>query len=274
MIPVKELIAVFQKMYQEHWPYKWGQHREGCVDCSGAFTYAFSLFGKSIPNGSNAIARRYTKGGMLPISMAQPGMAAFKAKSPGEEGYDLKAKYMQGGSQYTGDLTDYSHIGLVDYDTRYVLNAKGEKYGFCRDGLTAKNGWDFVAFLKDVDYGSSQEEERMAQAKVVLPAGSAGTTVNMRSAASTSNSTVIARVPVGTIVDVILDVGQWCRIEYNGRSGFMQSNYLEYIGQSDETNTLSEEQLEQIGNALNQLEECQKTIQKQIDAIWAVVGRG
>lgn len=272
MVKAADLIAVFQRMYRERWPYEWGQHREGCVDCSGAFTYAFSLFHMSVPNGSNAIARRYTVGGMLPISMAHPGMAAFKAKTPEEPGYDLPSKYRDGGKQYTGDLTDYYHIGLVDDDPHYVLNAKGTQYGFCRDELTAKNGWDFVACLQGVDYGSEQEEDHML-AKVVLPEGKSGTTVNMRKGASASNA-IIARVPVGTIVEMDQDMGQWCRIVYNGQPGYMQSNYLEYAGQGDETDLITAEQLAQIENALQRLEECRDIIQEQIDKIGAIVGRG
>ena len=138
MIPVKSLIELFQTMYREHWRYEWGQHREGCVDCSGAFVYAFEQFGRSLPNGSNAIARGYIVGKMLPVSQAKPGMAAFKAKDPGEEGYALPEKYRKG-----PDLRDYYHIGLVDEDPRYVLNAKGTNYGFCKDKLTEKKWLGF-----------------------------------------------------------------------------------------------------------------------------------
>ena len=124
-------------MYKERWSYIWGRAEKGCVDCSGAFVYAYKQLGHiSIAHGSNAIARRWIVGGMLPLSMAQPGMAAFKAKSPGEDGYDLPERYEQGGASYTGDLMDYYHIGLVDDDPRFVLNAKSSVAGFCRDKLT------------------------------------------------------------------------------------------------------------------------------------------
>ena len=115
------------------------------MDCSGAFVYAFRLLGnRSIAHGSNAIARKYVVE-MLPVSMAKPGMAAFKARVSGDEGYDLPERYRQNGVSYTGDLNDYYHIGLVDSDARYVLNAKGTNYGFSRDPLNGKHGWDYVA---------------------------------------------------------------------------------------------------------------------------------
>lgn len=271
MIHAAELVDIFDLMYREHWAYEWGAHEKGCVDCSGAFTYAFSLFGMTIPNGSNAIARRYTVGGMLPIIMARPGMAAFKVREPGEAKYDLPDKYKSGGPLYNGDIGDYYHIGLVDDDPRYVLNAKGKAYGFSRDLLAKSGGWDFVAYLKGVDYDSEAGTEM--EAKVVLPEGKSGTTVNMRKQASL-NSNVIARVPVGSTVLVGADMGQWCRISYNGQTGYMQSNYIEYAGQGDETGSLSGEETARIEQALRQLEQCKEIIQQQIDAIGAVVGRG
>lgn len=268
MITAADLIAVFQQMYREHWRYEWGKAEKGCVDCSGAFRYAFSLYGISYPNGSNAIARRYTVGGLLPISQAEPGMAAFKAKEPGEAGYDLPAKYRTGGSACNGDLRDYYHIGLIDTDADYVLNAKGTQYGFCRDKLKG-NGWDYVARLKDVDYGGQE----MELARVVLPTGASGSTVNMRRVPSRS-SDIIAKVPVGAEVQVAGDSGQWCQIEYNGRGGYMMSNYLEYLGQSGESDALTPVQVEEIDDALKRIESSVEDIQKAVEQIGSIVGRG
>lgn len=269
MISVNDLIAVFQQMYREKWRYEWGKAEKGCVDCSGAFRYAFSLYGISYPNGSNAIARRYTVGELLPISQAEPGMAAFKAKEPGESGYDLPTKYRTGGASCNGDLRDYYHIGLVDSDPAYVLNAKGTSYGFCRDKLTQKNGWDYVARLKDVDYGGQEVEI----AKVVLPTGATGSTVNMRRVPSRS-SDVIARVPVGAEVEVAGDSGQWCQVRYQDKTGYMMSNYLEYTGQTGESGAITPEQYDQIDKALAQIEAYAKAISEQVELIGSITGRG
>ena len=76
MVKAQDLISTFQKMYLEHWAYKWGAHKEGLVDCAGAFKYAFSLFGVGFASGSNTIARRYIVGELLPVSQAAPGTAA------------------------------------------------------------------------------------------------------------------------------------------------------------------------------------------------------
>ncbi len=270
MIPEADLIAIFQTMYKEHWSYIWGKAEKGCVDCSGAFVYAYRQFGKTIAHGSNTIARKYITGKLLPISEAKPGMAAFKARLPGETGYELPGKFKPGGASYNGDLNDYYHIGLVDNDPGWVLNAKGTKSGFCRDELTKKNGWDFAAYLKGVDYNNSAEkkgETVMQEAYVVLPSGASGSTVNLRKSASTS-AQLIARVPIRSKVEVEENQGQWSKIEYEGYSGWMMSEYLDFTGGTDGTEiTIRPEDAATIDRAL-------KEIEKQIDVIGAIIGRG
>lgn len=264
-VPVNDLIKVFQRMHKEHWDYDWSGDEEGLVGCAGAFAYAFRQFGISYPKGSNNIARNFIIGKMLPISAAKPGMAAFKVHLPGEEGYDLPDKYKIGGSAYNGDLKDYYHIGLIDTDPKYVLNAKGKDYGFCRDALTGKNGWDYVAELKYVDYEKKESGDRV-DAIVVLPSGATGSTVNMRKSPSKS-ADIVCKVPVGSDIDVISDQGQWCEIDYGGRVGYMMSNYIEYDGQSGETETLTAEDQARIDQAL-------KTIEEQVEIIGSITGRG
>ena len=102
-----------------------GHHVE---DCSGAFVRAYKSAGLSIYHGSNRIARVSVRQ-LLPPDQARPGMAAFKGSRPGEKGYDLPGEYRPGGQYYTGDLVDYYHIGLVDSDPQYVINAQSTQTG-------------------------------------------------------------------------------------------------------------------------------------------------
>ena len=260
-IPVDGLIQLFQLMHRERWTYTWGKAEQGNVDCSGAFVYAGRLWDVSYPHGSNAIARKCIIGQMLPISEARPGMAAFKARVPGEKDYALPDKYTRG-----ADLNDYYHIGLIDTDGKHVLNAKGTSYGFWRDELTRSNGWDCVAYLTDVDYGEAVPVEQVKMAKVVLPTGASGTSVNMRKDKDRA-SQVITRVPVGSEVRVINDAGEWCYIGYGDKIGWMMSNYLEYAGQDGESGAISEEDREAIEAALKQIEAATETI-------GSILGRG
>ena len=180
MIAGKALLADFQAMLRDRWGYipatageKWTQQMQDAstndmvkrygqqwvghrvADCSGAFVWAYRQHGQSIYHGSNRIARGYVAK-LLPVSEAKPGMAAFKARAPGEQLYDLPAQYRQGGKYYNGDLNDYYHIGLMDDDPRYVLNSQSTSRGFQRSKLA--DGWDAVACLKAVDYEEGGEE--------------------------------------------------------------------------------------------------------------------
>lgn len=224
MIPVQKLLSYFQRMNREHWSYEWGAAREGCVDCSGAFVWAYEREGANIYHGSNRIARVYVKE-LLPISEARPGMAAFKLREPGETNYALPQGYTPGGGQYNGDVNDYYHIGLVDEDTDYVLNAKSTAEGFKRSRIT--ENWDCVAYLNDVAYEGGEPVEDVIQIAVVYSGD--GNPVKMRSTPSTDKP-YIAKVPAGAQVEVLEQAEEWSTIRWNGKRGYMMSEYLRVIG--------------------------------------------
>lgn len=222
MIPVKKLISLFQRMNAERWIYTWGSAETGNVDCSGAFVWAYRQFGEKIYHGSNRIARAHVKG-LLPVGEAKPGMAAFKLRKPGEAYYDLPRDYTNGGARYNGDLNDYHHIGLVDEDTRYVLNAKSTSEGFKRSKLS--EGWDCVGYLTDVEYRDDSMEVLPVETYTAMVAASSGDTVRMRRAPSTESDT-IRKVPVGETVTVRETAQGWAQIEWGGVIGYMMSQYL------------------------------------------------
>lgn len=214
-IPVLELIAIFVQMFKEHWSYIWGAARKGCVDCSGAFVWAYKQFGRVIAHGSNTIARSYIKG-LLPISEAKPGMAAFKIRKPGDRYYDLPAKFKKGGSAYNGDLNDYYHIGLVDDTGKYVLNAQSEKAGFTRTKLSL---WGAVGYLSAVDYNGGEDMQKM------YVTATSGKTVHMRKSPSKS-TTIIKDLPLGTEVLAGEDINGWREIIHGDEGGYMMSQFL------------------------------------------------
>lgn len=210
-IPTSEIIAIFQQMYAEHWSYVWGKAEKGCVDCSGAFVYAYRQFGKTIAHGSNSIARKYIVE-LLPISMAEPGMAAFKCRDWTQE---------ESGNRWFGtEPGDIHHVGLVDEDTAYVLNAKGTAYGFCRDKLTAKNGWDYVARLNAVDYGG----EPMTTT-VTISGGNPDAPIRMRSKPDSSGK-IIAEIPQNSTAELISEDGDWDKIKYDDKTGYMMAIFV------------------------------------------------
>ena len=227
-IPVQGLIDIFQTMYKEKWPYIWGKSEKGCVDCSGAFVYAYRKYDKTIYHGSNRIARVYVDK-LLPISEAKPGMAAFKVRHPGDLYYELRAEYQKGGKYYNGTLDDYYHIGLVDSDPNYVLNAKGEKSGFCRDPIGGKRPWAYVAYLKAVDYGTEQGDEKSMEQEVIIRGGHAGSPINLRASASTS-AKIIETIPQNSSATLLGTDGSWSKIKYEGKTGYVMTKF---VGSSD-----------------------------------------
>ena len=151
-IPVNELISCFERMRDEHWDYCLNSAREGCVDCSGAFVWAYKQFNKTILHGSNSIAR-LSVGDLLSISHACPGMVAVKVKDWTDDDDTNRWYDSEPGNVY--------HIGLViqNGSEMNVIEAKGAKWGVVQTKLD--NKWKFVAYLDDVDYTQKMEETIM-----------------------------------------------------------------------------------------------------------------
>ena len=243
MIPAADLIAVFEQMYREHWPYEWGAARKGCVDCSGAFVYAYKTFGQSIAHGSNNIARNYVSS-LQGIEHAEPGMAAFKFRTPGQAGYDLPARYAD-----SSDKRDFYHIGLVDSSGRYVLNAKSVKSGFSRD-LIEK--WHAVGRLKAVEYGSVIPVSKTTMIVSCTP----GEKVRLRAVPSTSGST-LTQIPNGTTVLAGDAEDGWRPVQYGSKQGYMMDKFLRPMTPSEDASeagmisvTLPRELWEQLRDAI------------------------
>lgn len=212
-IPANDLIKIFRQMYDEHWTYEYGAARKGCVDCSGAFVYAYRQFGLEIAHGSNAIARRYVSE-LQPVSKAKPGDAAFKIYTPESKSWNLPATYKD-----SHDQNDYYHIGLVDDTGEFVLNALGTKAGFTRTPITK---WSRVADLNAVVYA---DKPPISDGVAMLVSTPNGGKVNVRPTASTAKA-AIDKLPNGYEVEILEDHGDWVLAQYR-KEGFICKKYLE-----------------------------------------------
>lgn len=212
MIQASALIALFRRMLNERWVYEWGAAREGCVDCSGAFVWAYRQLGATIEHGSNSIAHLRV-GEYVPVAKAKPGYAVFKLRAWRDDSDN-------GGNRWFGQQPgDVYHIGLMD-DNGKVLNAQSTKTGFVASDAA---GWAFAAPLKDVIYKEG-EGKMFGNAAVNITSGY----LNIRDGAST-RSQVIAKAANGARVNIIREAGGtgWVfGVLASGEAGYMSSKYL------------------------------------------------
>lgn len=160
MIQPSKLIELFEKMYKEKWKYEWGAAREGVVDCSGAFAYAFRKLGGYMYHGSNTMMRKYTtESGKVGQIALVPGMAVFRWRKSGKE----PAAYKSDG------LGDFYHVGLY-IGNGEVINAKSSKMGVVKESVS---GWQYAAKLVGVDYSGETPVTPPAELPV-LKKGSTG----------------------------------------------------------------------------------------------------
>ncbi len=212
MIEAGKLLDLFERMEREHWAYELGAAREGCVDCSGAFVWAYKQLGGSIEHGSNSIAHLRV-GEYVPVAQAKPGYAVFKMRAWREE--DRSNRWY---GEFPGDCY---HIGLMGRVGK-VLNAQGVKTGFVASDA---KGWAFAAPLKAVKYRSTEGGGKMfGNATVSVTSGY----LNIREGAGTA-AKIIAKAENGTRVNVIREAGGtgWVfgKLE-SGEAGYMSGEYL------------------------------------------------
>ena len=210
-IKAGDLIDLFERMAREPWAYAWGAAREGCVDCSGAFVYAYkALGGPAIAHGSNTIARKHC-GQMVPACEAKPGYAVFRWREDGEP------------ERYENDgLDDFYHIGLMGRNGT-VLNAKSTAAGFVESPLT---GWAYAAPLLDVDYDDMEVENAMPKEENVLYQAKVMTENDPLNLRDCPGGKKIGELPKGCTVEVLAERDGWMQVRYGGLVGWASGDYL------------------------------------------------
>lgn len=221
MIKASELIVLFERMRDEKWIYTWGAAKEGNVDCSGAFVWAFAQYGQKIPHGSNSIGHKNVIT-LLPISEAKPGMAVFRCKEWTDSEDDQNNNYYQ---VSPGNLF---HIGLVGRNGNTVLEAKGGRYGFVESKLNKT--WAYCGYLKRVDYseeiqnGSDFGMNDWNIGRVSITSGY----VNLRSEPNVT-SKVVSHLYEGTMlkIDPNYSADKWYKvIASTGAEGYVYKKYV------------------------------------------------
>ena len=195
-----------------------GDGRGGGCDCIGLIIGAIRLAGGSWPgtHGSNWAARNEMRA-FGQVSVLYLGEIVYKAKSPGEAGYDLPEKYKS-----SGDLLDYYHVGVVTgVNPLVITHCTSVPGGIKQDNQPG--AWRYGGQLKMVDYGGDEQVEVLYEARVTA---ASGRTVNLRANPS-DTATVLKTVPVGSSVDVLDDADPtWAKIRWMYYDGYMMKKFL------------------------------------------------
>ena len=227
---------------------------DGYSDCIGLIVGALALGGVGWPgiHGTNYTARFLTDGLCRDASL-QMGDLVFKAREPGEAGYDLPDRYAD-----SPDRLDYYHVGVV-------LRAEPLRIVHCTSGGVRmddnRGNWRYSAWLRLI------QRQQTYMATVTAESGS---TVNLRSGPGLQYD-LVARVPLGATVEVLGETNaDWALVAYNGLEGSMMRKFLTpKLPERDdryEQIILLRQQLDIIGQALQTAQKALEALAKQISA--------
>lgn len=251
MIQAKAFIAAAEQIAAEEPAYKSGHDgHDGLCDCIGLVIGAIRRCGGQWRglHGSNYAARYELTDKVAPISGSgdlAPGEVVFKGYDVNQGGYNLPDRYLPGRQDYTGDLHDYYHVGIVisvsPLRIRHMTTPKPK--------MDTKLGkWGFHGKLKKIDYsggGGAIVEE------VNISGGNLDKPVNMRQSPS-SQAKLAAQIPQGSRADLLEDLGAWCRIRWNNLTGYIMTSYVHRKAASDSI-TVSKADLEKAYDILGDL---------------------
>ena len=99
-----------------------------------------------------------------------------------------------------------------------------------------------------------------------------GTTVNMRVKPNMS-ANLIARIDIGTKVEILEDNGEWCKISCNGRDGYMMAKFLKT--EDDNKQEMISVPKEEALKAYNILENCTRQLivnKADVENVYDLIG--
>lgn len=202
----------------------------GTCDCIGLIIGALRRAGEKWDgiHGSNYAARNEMQY-LLPVTDAEElivGDIVYKAKTSAMEGYALPSRYAK-----DPDRLDYYHVGVVTgVNPLVITHCTGP--GIVRDTKLGK--WSYRGWLHKVATMGDKEVQAVSQApeQRKLTTGRAwvwaetGNKVKMRSKPSMADRTWW-NIPTGSLVVIDSVQGDWCKIHFGDRTGYMMSKYLE-----------------------------------------------
>lgn len=197
---------------------------DGGCDCIGLPIGAIRLAGGVWPwtHGSNYTARYRMQNfrSVRNASVLSKMELVFKAKAPGESGYNLPDTYKN-----SGDLNDYYHVGIVtSVNPLVITHCTGVEGGIKRDTELGK--WGYAGWLDQVQKGGDESVGK--QYKVV------GGNLFLRRGPSQKTG-VMKLIPNGSIVTAMDEEKDgWMYVDYEGTLGYCMAKYLEPCDEYDD----------------------------------------
>lgn len=225
-----------------------GDGSGGSCDCIGLIIGAVRLAGGKWTgtHGSNYAARNEMRT-LGRITEPFLGEIVYKAREPGEKGYDLPAKY-----KTSGDLLDYYHVGVVtSINPLNITHCTSVAGGIKID--TTLGQWEYGGELSKVNYGGNNQMDVLYQAVVTADNSYP---VKLRKQPRT-NAVIINQIKQGTLVDVLEEQGDWDYISVDGIAGYMMHKFLRKADDYEQLDILNE-----LENIQDQLANLMETVDK------------
>lgn len=209
-----EFVALVLKNAARVHGYKLGHDgSDGLCDCIGLIIGAWRLGGNKWPwtHGSNYTARYLTRG----LGKDQPlrlGDLVYKAREPGESGYDLPDKY-----KGDADQRDYYHVGVVTSASPLTITHCTTVPGGIKTD-TSRGKWRYSG-----QFAKLEEVEEMDKEMLVYAEN--GGKVRLRTGPGT-NYGIVAELPTGTRVTMLTDADGWAFVRHDEQQGYMMDKYL------------------------------------------------
>lgn len=235
-VPLDLFLKQVSVIYDLKPSYKLGHDgSDGECDCIGLIRGALKRCGlnPSGLSGTNYAARftlknvkKFTSAGALEV-----GDIVLKVRDKDDADYPLPDKYRPGGTCYTGDLTNFTHIGVVAHvnPLRIVHMTSPSPQTDTKVGR-----WCYKAKLPFLDYSNNSNGGGISMPeKTATVISSNGKPVHIRQGKGTSNK-VVCDVPCGTVVDVLNEGPDWTQVQVMEgtrlRSGWIMTEFLSFNG--------------------------------------------
>lgn len=226
MISLKKFLLYIQENVARIREYQGGGDGSGGkCDCIGLIIGALRMAGIKWPwtHGSNYTARNKVDNfrHVSSASELRLGELVFKAREPGDDNYALPSSYDD-----HPDRRDYYHVGVVtSVNPLEITHCTSVAGGIKHDSTLGQ--WRWAGELALVDYADEDEDEFQAEDALYQAAVCAdnGYPVKMRKQPSTSAG-ICAKIPIGTVVDVLDELNGWAKISLDGQIGYMMRKFL------------------------------------------------